>query len=73
MAEGGLSVQRHVYMVTVMTPEEARRLRQQWKAAGQPPCEHTTLRLERTVGGYFTGNYICVRCGQVVLRRPAVS
>ena len=46
-----------------MTRNKAQHLRNAWKEAGNPPCEHADQVLERAGNGYFTGQYICTRCG----------
>lgn len=46
-----------------MTRNKAQHLRNAWKEAGNPPCEHADQVLERAGNGYFTGQYICARCG----------
>lgn len=31
-----------------------------------PFCQHSNLELEMTSEGYFTGNYLCLSCGQLL-------
>jgi hypothetical protein len=35
----------------------------------QPLCEHLTLKLERSDGGSFTGNFYCIDCGASVANK----
>jgi hypothetical protein len=53
-----------------MKTSEAKALRSEWQKLGSPACTHTNLTLEETNVGYLTGNYVCVRCGTEVFRKP---
>ena len=51
----------------VMTTTQGAELRAKWRERiNPPPCEHLTLKLERTETGYLTGNYNCTVCGEAV-------
>lgn len=51
-----------------MTTTQAAELRVKWKQQVQlPKCEHITLELEWSEGGYPTGNYNCIICGESVV------
>ncbi|MGE0471646.1 MAG: hypothetical protein Nkreftii_002223 [Candidatus Nitrospira kreftii] len=51
-----------------MTTTQAAELRVKWKQQVQlPKCEHITLELEWSEGGYPTGNYNCIICGEHVV------
>jgi hypothetical protein len=52
-----------------MKETEAETLRIEWSKLGHPPCTHKALILQETNTGYLTGAYICVRCGEEVVRR----
>lgn len=55
-----------------MTTTQAAELRVKWKRQAQlPTCEHMTLELEWSEGGYKTGNYNCIICGESVAKIPA--
>jgi len=43
---------------------QAQRLRREWAAKGNPPCDHAQVQPETTVTRYSTGNWICVTCGK---------
>jgi len=49
-----------------MREDQARAKQEEWKAKGSPPCDHRTLKLLYTVENYFTGDYVCVECGEQV-------
>jgi len=50
-----------------MTTTQAAELRVKWKQQPNPPkCEHLNLELEWSEGGYRTGNYNCIVCGENV-------
>jgi ssDNA-binding Zn-finger/Zn-ribbon topoisomerase 1 len=50
-----------------MTTTQAAELRVKWKQrADAPKCEHLNLELEWSEGGYTTGNYNCIVCGEAV-------
>jgi hypothetical protein len=34
----------------------------------RPSCTHKTLTLQETDTGYLTGHYVCVHCGEDVLK-----
>ena len=53
-----------------MKTSEVKALRSEWQKLGSPACTHTNLSLEETNTGYLTGNYVCVRCGAEVFRKP---
>jgi hypothetical protein len=48
-----------------MTMTQAAELRIKWKQqANRPACEHLNLELEWSEGGYPTGHYNCIVCGE---------
>jgi hypothetical protein len=52
-----------------MTTTQAAELRVKWKLQPNPPkCEHLNLELEWSEGGYRTGNYNCIVCGENVVK-----
>ncbi len=52
-----------------MTTTQAAELRVKWKQQHNPPkCEHLNLELEWSEGGYRTGNYSCIICGEHVVK-----
>ena len=54
-----------------MTTTQAAALRVKWaQRRDQPKCEHLTLELEWSEGGYVTGNYNCIVCGSAVVQKP---
>ena len=46
-----------------MQANKARRLREQWAAKGNPPCDHPTLDKEY-IEGFDTGDRVCTICGE---------
>ena len=57
-----------------MTTTQAAELRVKWKEhLNPPPCEHLNLELEWSEGGYRTGNYNCIVCGESVVKSSARS
>ena len=51
-----------------MTTSQAAELRVKWKQQAQlPKCEHLTLELEWSEGGYRTGKYNCIICGECIV------
>jgi hypothetical protein len=46
--------------------DQAELKRGEWMAKGSPPCQHVSLKLLYTLQNYFTGDYVCVDCGEVV-------
>jgi len=46
--------------------DHAKAKREEWKAKGNPPCEHRTLKLLYTVENYITGDYVCIECGALI-------
>ena len=55
-----------------MTITQAAELRVKWKQQADPSkCEHLNLELEWSEGGYPTGYYNCIVCGEhVAPKRP---
>jgi hypothetical protein len=54
-----------------MTDKEAEELQAKWKLQGSLPCPHQTQKLGgRTAGGYLTGVYYCVECGEASFIPP---
>lgn len=52
-----------------MTTTQAAELRVKWKQQPNPDkCEHLNLELEWSEGGYRTGNYSCIVCGENVVK-----
>ncbi len=50
-----------------MTVSQAAALRIKWlEQVNRPSCEHIDLTLERSEGGYLTGRYNCIVCGEGV-------
>ena len=48
-----------------MTKAEAAELQAKWKLREDgSPCTHSSKQLEHTEGGYLTGSYHCVDCGE---------
>jgi hypothetical protein len=57
-----------------MTTTQAAELRVKWKQQPNPPkCEHLNLELEWSEGGYRTGNYNCIVCGENVVKTSGQS
>lgn len=55
-----------------MTRNQAAELRVKWKKqATSFMCEHLTLELEWEEGGYRTGNYTCIVCGEIIITKTA--
>lgn len=54
--------------VIFMQANDARDLRREWKAKGNPPCEHESTSRELDLGSH-TGDYVCDRCGAYVDKR----
>lgn len=53
-----------------MTTTQAAELRVKWKGQAHPlECEHLNLELEWSEGGYQTGNYNCIVCGENVAEK----
>ena len=51
-----------------MTTAQGAALRVKWKQQpSSAQCEHMTLELEWSEGGYRTGNYNCIVCGESVV------
>lgn len=56
-----------------MTTAQAAMLRVKWKQLPDPSkCEHLTLELEWSEGGYRTGNYNCIVCGETIATIPTL-
>jgi hypothetical protein len=50
-----------------MNMDEVLRLKREWKAKGNPPCNHPGYERERyQPGGMHTGDYACTQCGAYV-------
>jgi hypothetical protein len=50
-----------------MNRSQAAALRQKWSERVHPlPCDHPNQELEHSAGGYLTGIYHCVACGETV-------
>lgn len=45
-----------------MHMDEGARVRKEWAAKGNPPCDHPNYEKEAGYGGY-TGDNICTTCG----------
>lgn len=43
---------------------EAQKLREDWAARGNPPCEHAEIVRERHDLGASTSDYVCTTCGK---------
>ncbi len=60
-----------------MTTTHAAELRVKWKQQQHsPPCEHLNLELEWSEGGYRTGYYTCIVCGENIAKtivHPSIS
>ena len=57
-----------------MTTTQAAELRVKWKQQPHPAkCEHLNLELEWSEGGYRTGNYNCIVCGENVVKTSGQS
>lgn len=54
-----------------MLPDKSKALRDEWEKAGNRPCDHIILVLERTENGYFTGQYVCTPCGAEICQKKA--
>lgn len=50
-----------------MQPDAAEKLRNMWKALGDPPCKHPKLELESSAEVYLTGRHICTTCGATLM------
>lgn len=50
-----------------MQAAQARRLREAWKAKGNPSCVHPKVEKEYDLGG-DTGDEVCTTCGAAALR-----
>ncbi len=48
-----------------MEMEKAHKLREAWKAQGNPPCDHPEYTQELYLGS-GTGDYVCLTCGAYV-------
>ncbi len=48
-----------------MEMEKAHKLREAWKAHGNPPCDHPEYAQEHYLGS-GTGDYVCTTCGAYV-------
>lgn len=56
-----------------MTTGQAAALRVKWKQQSHSAkCEHMTLELELSEGGYPTGNYNCIVCGDNIVTIPSL-
>lgn len=56
-----------------MTMAQASALRVKWKQQSSTfKCEHVNLELEWSEGGYRTGNYNCIVCGEAVATAPTL-
>ena len=51
---------------SALREDHAKAKREEWKAKGNPPCEHRTLKLLYTVENYITGDYVCIECGALI-------
>ncbi len=50
-----------------MKNSQAAELRKKWSQLVAPlPCDHLNQEMESTAGGYLTGIYHCVACGESV-------
>jgi transposase-like protein len=47
-----------------MDLKHAQALQAAWEKLGNASCPHSTLKLVKTAGGYFTGEYGCTTCGK---------
>jgi hypothetical protein len=45
--------------------EKAQRLREEWQAKGNPPCEHKNTEKEHYLGS-DTGDRVCSTCGATI-------
>jgi len=53
-----------------MTTAQAAALRVKWtQRMGPRPCAHLGLEVERDDSGFFTGNFHCIVCGELVPRK----
>ncbi len=48
-----------------MEMDKAHKLREAWKAQGNPPCHHPEYTQELYLGS-GTGDYVCITCGAYV-------
>jgi hypothetical protein len=48
-----------------MEMDKAHKLREAWKARGNPPCDHPEYTQELYLGS-GTGDYVCTICGAYV-------
>ncbi len=48
-----------------MEMDQAHKLREAWKAQGNPPCDHPEYTQELYLGS-GTGDYVCTTCGAYV-------
>jgi hypothetical protein len=48
----------------------AARLRENWKAQGNPPCKHPEVELESASKRYLTGKHVCTTCGAILSVYP---
>jgi hypothetical protein len=53
-----------------LTKAQAAALQANWKQQVDPPvCEHPNQELEASEGGYLTGDYHCMTCGESIAKK----
>ena len=48
----------------------AAKLREIWKARGNPTCKHPEVELETASKQYLTGKHVCTTCGAILSVNP---
>ena len=51
-----------------MKRAQAEALQVKWSQRADPlPCEHLEQETETDAAGYWTGNYYCIACGELIV------